>query len=86
MKVNYKVIMESYEIANRDFLNDCMEIATEAEAQLGTINTKYMTPARTMNTINANSIVTSGNIILKIQTTQPSAQSGKTIIWINPSS
>ena len=45
-----------------------------------------MTPARTIDTITANSVITSGNIILKIQTTQPSAQSGKTIIWINPSS
>lgn len=32
MKVDYNVILESYAIANEEFLNDCMEIATEAEA------------------------------------------------------
>lgn len=61
-------------------------IATKAEAELGTINTKYMTPLRTVEAITAKSIITDGNIILKISTTKPAAQSGKTIIWINPSS
>ena len=61
-------------------------IATEAEAKQGTINTKYMTPLRTVDTITAKSIITDGDIILKISNTQPAAQAGKTIIWINTSS
>lgn len=61
-------------------------IANQTEAQLGAINTKYMTPLRTKESIQANSVETSGNIILRVQTTQPAAVTGKTIIWIDTSS
>ena len=61
-------------------------IATEPEAKAGTINNKYMTPKLTKESIKANSIETSGNIILKVQPTQPATESGKTIIWINTNS
>ena len=43
MKVDYNIILESYQRANEEFLNDCMEIATEAE----TLNTT--TPAAQNN-------------------------------------
>ena len=45
-----------------------------------------MTPKLTKESIKANSIETSGNIILKVQSTQPATESGKTIIWINTNS
>ena len=59
-------------------------IATKAEAQAGTSNEKYMTPLRVQDFLNANGITTNdnGNVILKIQSTQPAAVSGKTVIWI----
>lgn len=43
MKVDYNIIFESYQRANEEFLNDCMEIVTEAE----TLNTT--TPAAQNN-------------------------------------
>lgn len=61
-------------------------IASEAEARAAAVNTKYMTPLRTLNTIESKSIITDGNIVLKIANTQPARQSGKTVIWINTSS
>ena len=61
-------------------------VATEAEAKQGTLNNKYMTPLRTVDTITAKSIITDGDIILKISDVQPATQAGKTIIWIDTSS
>lgn len=61
-------------------------IASKSEAEVGAINTKYMTPLRTLDSIVANSVETDGNIILKIGTIQPTPISGKTIIWINTNS
>lgn len=51
MKVDYNIILESYAIANEEFLNDCMEIATEAEA-LNT--TTSAAPNSTENQVNGN--------------------------------
>lgn len=61
-------------------------IATEAEAKSGTSNAKYMTPGRVKNAIEALGVISDGNVIIKIGGTQPTAQSGKTIIWINTAS
>ena len=58
-------------------------IATQAEAEAAVINTKYMTPLRTMNTIEKNSVVTDGDIILKISDTEPAKVPGKTVVWID---
>lgn len=54
MKVDYNIILESYQRANEEFLNDCMEIATEAE----TLNTT--TPAA-QNNVASNSTVNQVN-------------------------
>lgn len=61
-------------------------IASQSEAQVATSNTSYMTPMRTLDTINAKSIITDGNIILKLSPSKPTPQAGKTIIWIDTSS
>ena len=61
-------------------------IATENEAKAGSVNNKYMTPQRTKQAIDALGVGSDGNVIVKIQPTQPSPISGKTIIWINTSS
>lgn len=58
-------------------------IATQSEAEAAMINTKYMTPLRTMNTIEKNSIVSDGDIILKISDVEPNTVAGKTVIWID---
>ncbi|MGM9543579.1 MAG: phage tail protein [Romboutsia timonensis] len=61
-------------------------VATSAEATAGTSNAKYMTPARVKDAVNAFGVISDGNVIIKIGGTQPTAQSGKTIIWINTAS
>ena len=61
-------------------------IATSAEAKAGTANNKYMTPTRVKEAIEGLGVASDGNVIIKIGSTQPSAQSGKTIIWINTGS
>lgn len=61
-------------------------IATDAEAKAGSSNAKYMTPARVKDALTAMGAITDGNVIIKIGSSQPSAQSGKTIIWINTGS
>lgn len=61
-------------------------IATDAEAKAGSSNAKYMTPARVKDALTAMGAITDGNVIIKIGNSQPSAQSGKTIIWINTGS
>lgn len=60
--------------------------ATTAEATAGAITNKVMTPARVKEAVNAYGVMSDGNTIIKVSSTQPSAQSGKTIIWINTAS
>lgn len=60
--------------------------ATTVEATAGTITNKVMTPARVKEAVNAYGVMSDGNTIIKVGPTQPSAQSGKTIIWINTAS
>lgn len=61
-------------------------IANSAEAKAGTASNKYMTPARVKEAIEGLGVGSDGNVIIKIGTTQPAVQSGKTIIWINTGS
>ena len=75
-----------------DVLNYGM--ATSKEAIAGTLTTKYMNPKVTLDSIKDysgkyvpqyiedNSVITDGDIILKVQSTQPAAVAGKTVIWI----
>ena len=79
MKVDYRVIMESYEAANREFLNDCMEIATEAEI----LNTT--TVSRANNTLNSTENQVNGKTDQTVDTTkqndiQPTAKTKMNII------
>lgn len=60
--------------------------ANTAEAVAGAITNKIMTPARVKEAINAYSVISDGNTIIKVGATKPTAQSGKTIIWIDTSS
>lgn len=60
--------------------------ATTAEATAGAITNKVMTPARVKEAVNAYGVMSDGNTIIKVGSTQPSTQSGKTIIWINTAS
>ena len=59
-------------------------IATKAEAQAAEIDNKYMTPAKVKDFLNKNGITldNTGDVILKIQSTEPTKVAGKTIIWI----
>lgn len=61
-------------------------IATANEAKAGSINNKYMTPQRVKEAIEGFGVISDGNTIIKVGGTQPSVQSGKTIIWIDTSS
>lgn len=61
-------------------------VATAAEAKAGTSNNKYVTPIRVKEAIEALGVSSDGNVIIKVGSTQPTAQSGKTIIWINTGS
>ena len=63
MKVDYRIILESYETANREFLNDCVEIATEAE----TLNT---TNATTKTAANSTENQVTGNTDQTVDTTK----------------
>ena len=60
--------------------------ATTAQATAGTATDVVMTPARVKEAVNAYGVISDGNTIIKVSGSQPSAQSGKTIIWINTSS
>ena len=51
MKVDYKSILESYEIANREFLNECAEIAMEADTLNATNATAKEAPNSTQNQV-----------------------------------
>lgn len=61
-------------------------VADTNEAKQGSTNSKYMTPLRTKEAINAYSVTSDGNLIIKVGGSQPGTQSGKTIIWINTNS
>lgn len=61
-------------------------IATAAEAKAGSSNAKYVTPVRVKEAIDALGVASDGNVIIKIGSSQPAVQSGKTIIWINTGS
>ena len=60
--------------------------ATTSDAAAGTATNMVMTPARVKDAVNAYGVMSDGNTIIKVGGTQPSVQSGKTIIWINTSS
>lgn len=60
--------------------------ATTAEATAGTSTTTVMSPARVKEAVNAYGVMSDGNTIIKVGGTQPSVQTGKTIIWIDTSS
>lgn len=59
--------------------------ATEAEAKAGAVDNKVMTPLKTRKAVEAYGAITDGNVIIKIGNTQPAAQAGKTIVWIDTS-
>jgi len=61
-------------------------LASQAQATEGVSNLVLMTPARVKEAVTAYSVISDGNVIIKIGSTRPSAQSGKTIIWIDTSS
>ena len=61
-------------------------LASQSEAQNGSVDNKYMTPLKTKQAIEYYGIISDGNVILKIGGTQPAVQAGKTIIWIDTSS
>ena len=61
-------------------------IASANEAKAGNVNNKYMTPQRVKEAVEGFGVISDGNIIIKLGDTQPSVQSGKTIIWIDTSS
>lgn len=59
--------------------------ATTEEAVAGEATNSVMSPARVKEAINAYSVVSDGNLILKVSPTQPTPQEGKTIIWLDSS-
>ena len=61
-------------------------IASQQEAQNGSVDNKYMTPLKTKQAVEAYGVISDGNVIMKIGGTQPAVQTGKTIIWIDTSS
>ena len=60
--------------------------ATTLDATTGTATNMVMTPARVKEAVNAYGVMSDGNIIIKVGGTRPTAQTGKTIIWVNTSS
>lgn len=60
--------------------------ASTSDATAGTATDRVMTPARVKEAVNAYGVISDGNMIIKVGSSQPSTQSGKTIIWINTSS
>nr|DAJ39048.1 MAG TPA: hypothetical protein [Caudoviricetes sp.] len=63
-----------------------LEAATTTEATNGISTSVVMTPARVKEAVNAYGVISDGNTIIKVGGTQPSKQTGKTIIWINTAS
>lgn len=60
--------------------------ASTSDATSATSTNVVMTPLRVKEAVNSYSVVSDGNIILKIGSSQPTPQEGKTIIWIDTSS
>ena len=60
--------------------------ATSTEAKAGTAQDKFMTPARVKDAIEGLGVISDGNVIIKVGSSQPAVQTGKTIIWINTGS
>lgn len=60
--------------------------ASTQDATSGTATNMVMTPLRVKEAVNAYGVMSDGNLIIKVGGTQPTAQSGKTIIWIDTSS
>lgn len=59
-----------------------LHYSTSTQAKAGTDNTHLMTPLRTKEAVTAYGVLSDGNTIIKVGGSQPAAQSGKTIIWI----
>ena len=60
--------------------------ASTQDATSGTATNMVMTPLRVKEAVNAYGVMSDGNLIIKVGGTQPTVQSGKTIIWIDTSS
>lgn len=60
--------------------------ASTQDATSGTATNMVMTPLRVKEAVNAYGVMSDGNLIIKVGGAQPTAQSGKTIIWIDTSS
>ena len=60
--------------------------ASTGDATAGTSNSVVMTPIRVKEAVNAYSVISDGNLILKVSPTRPTPQAGKTIIWLDTSS
>lgn len=60
--------------------------ATTNDAVAGTSTSMVMTPARVKDAINGYGVMSDGNLIIKVGDTQPTPQTGKTILWVDTSS
>ena len=60
--------------------------ASSAEATAGTSDVVVMSPLKVKTAVNAYGVMSDGNTIIKVGSTQPAVQTGKTIIWIDTSS
>lgn len=60
--------------------------ASTSDAIAGTATNMVMTPARVKEAVNAYGVISDGNMIIKVGSTQPTPQTGKTIIWVNTAS
>ena len=60
--------------------------ASTSDAIAGTATNMVMTPARVKEAVNAYGVISDGNMIIKVGNTQPTPQTGKTIIWVNTAS
>ena len=63
-----------------------LRAATKSDAMAGIDTNMVMTPARVKDAVNAYGVMSDGNTIIKVGGMQPTAQTGKTIIWINTAS
>ena len=60
--------------------------ASTADATAGISDTVVMSPLKVKAAVNAYGVMSDGNTIIKVGSTQPSPQTGKTLIWIDTSS
>ena len=60
--------------------------ATTNDAIVGTSTSMVMTPARVKEAVNGYGVMSDGNLIIKVGDTQPTPQTGKTILWVDTSS